>query len=226
LRVALEMSWLMGNNPIQRLQEASTFAKSDEVLERYLADRLPKVDANDYLYAFEASHDYDPGPGLEKIKAPLLAINFADDLINPPELGVLEREIKRVKRGKAILVPLSEETRGHGTHTLVPVWKKHLAKFLKQTETRANRLQTSSSSSFSSSSSVLVEASRTRTINTLSVSDARFERPAPPRRRLIMDNSPAYSRLTDAVQTEQSLPVGLLADVFPTSPKTQHERFP
>ena len=133
LRLALEMSWLMGNNPIQRLKEAPTLAASDEVLEKYLADRLPKVDANDYLYAFEASHDYDPGPGLEKIKAPLLAINFADDLINPPELGVLEREIKRVKRGKAILIPLSENTRGHGTHTLAPVWKKHLAKFLKQT---------------------------------------------------------------------------------------------
>jgi homoserine O-acetyltransferase/O-succinyltransferase len=133
LRVALEMSWLMGNNPVQRLKEAPTLAKADEVLERYLADRLPRVDANDYLYAFEASHDYDPGPGLEKIKAPLLAINFADDLINPPELGVLEREIKRVKHGMAILIPLSEQTRGHGTHTLAPIWKKHLAKFLKQT---------------------------------------------------------------------------------------------
>ena len=108
------------------------------MLERYLAERLPKVDANDYLYAFEASHDYDPGPGIEKIKAPLLAINFADDLINPPELGVLEREINRVKRGKAVLIPLSEQTRGHGTHTLAPVWKKHLAKFLKQTEPRVN----------------------------------------------------------------------------------------
>ncbi|HEU0040519.1 MAG TPA: alpha/beta fold hydrolase [Verrucomicrobiae bacterium] len=139
MRTALEMSWLMGNNPVQRLKEAPTLAKADDVLERYLAERLPKADANDYLYAFEASHDYDPGPGLEKIKAPLLAINFADDLINPPELGVLEREIKRVKRGKAILIPLSEQTRGHGTHTLAPVWKKHLAKFLKQTETRSSR---------------------------------------------------------------------------------------
>ena len=134
LRLALEMSWLMGNNAVQRLKEAPTFTASDEVLEKYLAERLPKVDANDYLYAFEASHDYDPGPGLEKIKAPLLAINFADDLINPPELRVLETEIKRVKRGKAIVMPLSEETRGHGTHTLAPVWKKHLARFLKQTE--------------------------------------------------------------------------------------------
>ena len=139
LRLALEMSWLMSNNPVQRLKEAPTLTAADEVLERYLADRLPKVDANDFLYAFEASRDYDPAPGLEQIKAPLLAINFADDLINPPELGVLEREIKRVKRGKAILVPLSEETRGHGTHTLAPVWQKNLAKFLKQTEPRARR---------------------------------------------------------------------------------------
>jgi homoserine O-acetyltransferase len=189
LRVALEMSWLMGNNPIQRLKEAPTFAKSDEVLKRYLADRLPKVDANDYLYAFEASHDYNPGPGLEKIKAPLLAINFADDLINPPELGVLEREIKRVKHGKAILVPLSEETRGHGTHTLVTVWQKHLAKFLRQTETRANRL--------------------------------RADLP-----RDFMDDAPLSSRLTAALNPEQSHPVGSLADAFPTSPITQHERFP
>src|SRR6266498_4846203 len=98
MRTALEMSWLMGNNLGRRLKEAPTLTAADDVLERYLAERLPKVDANDYLYAFEASHDYDPGPGLEKIKAPLLAINFADDLINPPELGVLEREIKRVKR--------------------------------------------------------------------------------------------------------------------------------
>lgn len=133
MRIALEMSWLMGNNPVQRLSEAPTLTKADEVLERYLAERLPKVDANDYLYAFEASRDYDPAPDLEKIKAPLLAINFADDLINPPELRVLETEIKRVKRGKAVVIPLGDETRGHGTHTLAPVWKKHLAKFLKQT---------------------------------------------------------------------------------------------
>jgi homoserine O-acetyltransferase len=139
MRLALEMSWLMGNNPVQRLKETPTFVASDEVLEKYLADRLPKVDANDFLYAFEASQDYDPGPGLEKMKAPLLAINFADDLINPPELGVLEREIKRVKRGQAVLVPMSEQTRGHGTHTIAPIWKKHLAKLLKQTESRPNR---------------------------------------------------------------------------------------
>jgi homoserine O-acetyltransferase len=133
LRLALEMSWLMGNNPVQRLKEAPTLAKADLVLEQYLRERLPKTDANNFLYAFEASYDYDPAPGLPKIKAPLLAVNFADDLINPPELGVLEREIKRVKRGEAIVIPMSEETRGHGTHTLAPIWKTHLEKLLKQT---------------------------------------------------------------------------------------------
>jgi homoserine O-acetyltransferase len=92
------------------------------------------MDANDTLYAVESSWDYDPGPGLEKIRAPLLAINFADDLINPPELGILEREIQRVSKGRAIVLPASEETLGHGTHTKAAVWKGHLEKFLKETE--------------------------------------------------------------------------------------------
>ena len=88
------------------------------------------IDANDLLYAIEASHDYDPGPDLEKIRAPLLAINFADDLINPPELGILEREIRRVPRGRAIVIPESDATVGHGTHTKAVVWKHHLAEYL------------------------------------------------------------------------------------------------
>jgi len=67
---------------------------------------------------------------LEKIQAPLLAINSADDLINPPELGILEREMRHVKRGRAIVMPMSEHTRGHGTHTLAAVWKEHLAELL------------------------------------------------------------------------------------------------
>ena len=75
-----------------------------------------------------------PGPGLEKIQARLLAVNFADDLINPPELGILEREIKRVKRGKAVVMPMTDQTRGHGTHTLAAVWKEHLVAFMKETE--------------------------------------------------------------------------------------------
>src|SRR5258708_40190591 len=100
------------------------------MVDGYVTRLLKTSDANDVLYALEASRDYDPAPGLEKIQAPLLAINFADDLINPPELGILEKEIKRVRRGRAIVMPMSERTRGHGTHTLAAVWKKHLGELL------------------------------------------------------------------------------------------------
>lgn len=134
LRIALEMSYFMGSNPTLRWREAPTLEQADAALDRYVSDRLPNLNANDYLYAFEASRDYDPWPGLEKIKAPLLAINFADDLINPPELGILEREIKCVLRGRAVVIPHSQNTRGHGTHTLAAVWKKHLATLLKKSE--------------------------------------------------------------------------------------------
>jgi homoserine O-acetyltransferase len=134
LRIALEMSWLVGNNPVQRVKEAPTLAQADEAIDRYVNSRMRDTDANDYVYALQSSRDYDPGPNLEKIQAPLLAINFADDLINPPELGVLEKEIRRVKHGKAIVVPMSEKTRGHGTHTMPAIWKNYLAKFLKGTE--------------------------------------------------------------------------------------------
>lgn len=136
LRLAAETLFFMGNNPAQRQKEAPTLAQADRMLNSYLTNALKAMDANNVLYALEASSDYDPGPGLERIEAPLLAINFADDLINPPDLGVLEREIKRVKRGSELLIPESERTRGHGTHTLAFVWKKHLVRLLKRTERR------------------------------------------------------------------------------------------
>lgn len=136
LHTALEVLYFMGSNPLQRYKEAPTLLKADELLDASVAGQVKTADANDILYALEASQDYDPGPDLEKIKAPLLAINTADDLINPPELGILEREIKRVPQGKAVVIPMSERTRGHGTHTLAAVWEKHLAKLLKQTNKR------------------------------------------------------------------------------------------
>jgi homoserine O-acetyltransferase len=111
-----------------------TLKQADEQIEKFVAQTLKNMDANDVLYALESSHDYDPAPNLEKIKAPLLAINFADDLINPPELGILEREIQRVPRGKALTIPQSEKTRGHGTHTLAALWKHHLEQLLKESE--------------------------------------------------------------------------------------------
>ncbi|HEY2761877.1 MAG TPA: hypothetical protein VGI75_14070, partial [Pirellulales bacterium] len=87
----------------------------------------------DVLYAVESSSDYDPAPMLEKIQAPLLAINSADDLINPPDLGILEHDIKRVKHGRTITIPEGPETRGHGTHNHAVVWKKYLAELLQET---------------------------------------------------------------------------------------------
>lgn len=134
LGVAAEVLWFMGNNPVQRQKEAPTLAAADRVLDAYVANARKTMDANNVLYAVESSRDYDPGPGLEEIRARLVAINFADDLINPPELGILEREIQRVPHGKAIVMPMTNQTRGHGTHTLVAVWKKHLIKLLKATE--------------------------------------------------------------------------------------------
>jgi homoserine O-acetyltransferase len=132
LRTAVQMLFLMSSNPVVRQKAGPTLADADRVFDEATRATLETNDANDLLYAVEASRDYDPGPGLEKIRAPLLAINFADDLINPPELGILEREIRRVKNGRAITVPLSEATVGHGTHTRAIVWKEHLAEFLQQ----------------------------------------------------------------------------------------------
>jgi len=138
LRVALEVLYFMGSNPVQRQKEAPTLQKADEALDHYVTASLKTHDANDVLYALEASRDYDPGPGLEKIKPPLLAINFADDLINPPELGILEHEIKRVPHAAALVIPASERTRGHGTHTLAAVWKEQLRQFLQNTDLQSN----------------------------------------------------------------------------------------
>ena len=134
LRTAVQMLWLMSSNPVLRQKEAPTLAKTDEVLDKFVGDYLKTGDANDMLYALEASRDYDPGPGLEKIRAPLVAVNFADDIINPPELGILEREIKRVPKGRAVTLPSSDKTRGHGSHTIATLWKAELEALLKQSE--------------------------------------------------------------------------------------------
>jgi homoserine O-acetyltransferase len=130
LRAVEELLFFMGSNPVLRQKQMPTLAESDKVLDESVAKALKTADANDVLYALEASHDYDPGPGLEKIRAPLCAVNSADDLINPPELGILEREIQRVPKGRAVVIPLGPETRGHGTHTVAAVWKRYLEELL------------------------------------------------------------------------------------------------
>jgi homoserine O-acetyltransferase len=133
LRVALETLFFMGSNPVLRQQQLPTLASADAALDAYVAAGVKSTDATDLLYQVEASRDYDPAPNLEKIEAPLLAVNSADDLINPPELGMLDSAIKRVTKGNAIVLPLTPDTRGHGSHTVAALWKQYLQRLLADT---------------------------------------------------------------------------------------------
>jgi homoserine O-acetyltransferase len=134
LRTAIEMFWLVGSNPVLRQQEAPTLARADEVIDAYVEHNLQIDDANDVLYQLAASQDYDPGPALEKIAAPLIAVNSADDLVNPPELRILEHEITRVPHGRAVVIPFSDQTHGHGSHTYAVLWKQYLLELLQSPE--------------------------------------------------------------------------------------------
>ena len=116
-----------GNQGLFKL--ASTREKADALLKQRLTSPFAG-DANDHLYQWESSRDYNPSPGLDRIKATLLAINAADDERNPPELGVLEREIKRVRNGRVLMIPGSPDTYGHGTTAFARFWKKELADVL------------------------------------------------------------------------------------------------
>jgi homoserine O-acetyltransferase len=132
LRFAAGMMLFMSSNPRLHYVQAPTLAAADQALAAYEEQFVRTRDANDVLYAFAASEDYDPSPDLEKIEAPLLAVNSADDLINPTDLGILEREIVRVKRGRAVVIPESPETVGHSSHTKASLWKQYLAELLRE----------------------------------------------------------------------------------------------
>jgi homoserine O-acetyltransferase len=130
LRTVAGLLLIAGSAPIQMQATLPTREDADEFMQKYMQRQLADLDANDLLYQVNASRDYDPSAGLEKIKAPLLQINSGDDFINPPELGIAEREIKRVKGGRFILLPASEQTHGHGTHTWAAVWQQYLGQLL------------------------------------------------------------------------------------------------
>jgi homoserine O-acetyltransferase len=133
LVTAIDMLLLAGSSPLQWQKEAPDRDSADKFLDERMSRYLHEEDANDLLYQVESSRDYDPRPNLGKIKTPLLAINSADDQINPPELGILEREIKQVAQGRAIVIPISDATYGHGTHTRAAVWKPYLIELLQKT---------------------------------------------------------------------------------------------
>jgi homoserine O-acetyltransferase len=127
---AVQILVLVGSAPLQWQKSGPTRDDADRWIGEQLKTRLATTDADDLLYAIESSGDYDPSAQLERITAPLLAINSADDFINPPELGILEAAMKRVKRGRYVLIPVSDATHGHSTHTWAAVWERQLREFL------------------------------------------------------------------------------------------------
>jgi homoserine O-acetyltransferase len=133
LRTAVAMLQVVGPAPHQQQKSLPTRNQADQALEAYVARAMRATDANNFLYYFSASRNYNPAPLLDRITAPLVHINFADDFINPPELAIAEREIQKVKRGRFILVPIGDDTVGHGTHTRARVWKHYLVELLQQT---------------------------------------------------------------------------------------------
>jgi len=130
LRAALQILFVMTSAPLVQQRTAATRDSADSFITRWLDARMAATDANDMLYQFDASRDYDPSEGLERITAPVLAINSADDQVNPPELGLMERLIARVPHGRYVLIPISDITRGHGTHTVAAAWIKEFAPFV------------------------------------------------------------------------------------------------
>ncbi|HET7778550.1 MAG TPA: hypothetical protein VFL07_08360, partial [Rudaea sp.] len=129
---ALHILLIMGSSPLQWQREAHDRDSADRFVDEHVASYMRQDDANDLLYQFDASRDYNPQPKLGTIKAPLLALNSADDQINPPELSILEREIKNVPHGRAVVIPISDATHGHGTHTWAAVWKDELVRLLEE----------------------------------------------------------------------------------------------
>jgi homoserine O-acetyltransferase len=134
LQIATDMLLIAGSAPLPMQKTLPTRDAADRFLEDRVKHEMTELDANDLLYAVSASRNYDPSPLLEKITAPVMYVNSADDFINPPELGIAEREIKRVKRGHFVLIPASEETHGHGTHTWAAIWQQYLKRLLEESQ--------------------------------------------------------------------------------------------
>jgi len=136
LRNAVELTMVMSSSPLQMQKQAPTREAAEQYVDNYLKRSLATADANDMLYYWNASRNYDPSAHLDKITVPVLWINSADDYINPPELGIAEKMVTRMPKGRFILLPISDATRGHGTHTVAAVWKDYLAEFMKATEAK------------------------------------------------------------------------------------------
>ena len=133
LRGANDLILIAGSAPLQQQKNYPTRAQAEAYVDRYMTTSLARTDANDFLYYVNASRNYNPEPKLASITAPVLWINSADDFINPPELGIAEKMVPRMPHAKFILIPISDATRGHGTHTQAIVWKQYLIDFMAKT---------------------------------------------------------------------------------------------
>jgi len=134
LKCAAYVQSLMTGSALQMQKQFPTRDSVIAMMAKTFPAQAMSKDANDIIYETEGPRFYNSEPNLAKIKAPLYAINSADDEINPPELGIAEREIKKVKRGRFILLAITSETRGHGTHSLPAIWGKYLAQLLEESK--------------------------------------------------------------------------------------------
>jgi len=136
LRTANEMIFLMGTAPLYLQKTYPTRASVEKYVDEYLDHASKTTDANNLIYYVDASRNYDPSTNLAKIKVPVMWINSADDFINPPELGIAEQQVKEMPRAKFLVLPITDQTRGHGTHTIASVWKQYLVELLAESEPR------------------------------------------------------------------------------------------
>ena len=134
LRTASEMVLIMGSSPLQMQKQYPTRAAAEQYVDQYLKRASTGLDANDFIYYFNASRNYDPSAHLERITVPVLYMNSADDFINPPELGIAESMAKRMPKAQFVLLPITDATRGHGTHTQAVIWKDNLRRLMEQSE--------------------------------------------------------------------------------------------
>jgi len=134
LQIGADFLMIAGSAPLLMLKNLPTRDAADKFLDDSMKRITATMDANDFLYAVRSSRNYDPEAKLGTIKAPVMFVNSADDFINPPELGIAEREIKNVKNGRFVLIPVSEQTHGHGTHTWAVVWQQYLKELLETSQ--------------------------------------------------------------------------------------------
>jgi homoserine O-acetyltransferase/O-succinyltransferase len=136
LRTANEMLLIMGSAPLVMQKQFPTRAAAETFVDTYLSRTASSTDANNLIYYVNASRNYDPSPHLDRIKVPVMWINSADDFINPPELGIAEKLVHNMPNAKFVLLPITDQTRGHGTHTIASIWQNHLVELLSESASK------------------------------------------------------------------------------------------